>query len=74
MLLGVGAQRRGARDRAAAVALLEQSPPGPGLARAYCELAYLLMLACDSPGAIRIGSTAIEYANVTRTTQRLPGR
>ncbi|HEX5543423.1 MAG TPA: LuxR C-terminal-related transcriptional regulator [Micromonospora sp.] len=46
----------------AAVALLEKLPPGPDLAQAYTELAYLLMLARDITGAIEIGSTAIEYA------------
>lgn len=46
----------------AAVALLEPLPPGPGLARAYTELAYLLMLARDGAGAIEVGSAAIEYA------------
>ncbi|HEX5598632.1 MAG TPA: AAA family ATPase [Micromonosporaceae bacterium] len=50
------------RTARAAVALLESFSPGPGLAQAYTEQAYLLMLARDVTGAIATGSTAIEYA------------
>lgn len=46
----------------AAVALLEQRPPGPGLAAAYTHLAYLRMLARDVAGATAVGQQAIDLA------------
>jgi DNA-binding CsgD family transcriptional regulator/tetratricopeptide (TPR) repeat protein len=45
-----------------AVALAEQLPPGPALAAAYTWSAYLMMLARDVPGAIRVGERAAELA------------
>jgi DNA-binding CsgD family transcriptional regulator len=62
-LLWVSGRSGEAQDTTrAAVALLEPLPPGPLQALAYTALAGSLMLACDIPGAISLGSTAISYA------------
>ncbi len=45
-----------------AVALLEARPPSPALAAAYAWASYLRMLARDIPGAIDMGTRAIELA------------
>jgi DNA-binding CsgD family transcriptional regulator len=62
MLWNAG-RRMEAQDTArAAVALLEDLPPGPGPARAYAALARLFMLADDDAAAVSLGTTAVSYA------------
>ncbi len=62
-LLSRTAQYAAAHETArAAIALLEPLPPGASLALAYAAYARLLMLARDVPGAISVGTKAIELA------------
>jgi DNA-binding CsgD family transcriptional regulator/tetratricopeptide (TPR) repeat protein len=58
--LGRTAEARAAADDA--IAVLEQLPPGPELARAYAERSRLAMLADDSGETLRWGGRAIDLA------------
>ena len=47
-------------------------PPGPALAQAQAAMARLLMLGRDMPGAIVLGSTAIESPGSSATSEPWP--